>query len=127
MKKILIADDVIGWTEFHKTNIKYLNIENVTIDTVNSAKDALSKIETSVDEPYTTIFTDLRMESDYLPELAGEWLIKQIKTFKQYNDTKIVIVSADAKIAQIAKKYNVMYAPKSLVRVSDAEIYRQYV
>lgn len=127
MKKILIADDVLGWTNLHKTNIEYLNIEDLQMDIVHSAKEALSKVEESLDNPYTSIFTDLRMESDFAPELAGEWLIRQIKTFDQYNDTKIVIISADSSVSQIAKKYNTKFIPKSFIRVADAEVYRQYL
>ena len=60
--KILIVDDVPGWIKFHQTNIEYLNIENLEIDTAISANEALNKIEVSLDEPYDVIFTDLQME-----------------------------------------------------------------
>ena len=82
MKKILIVDDVPGWVRFHEQNIRHLNIPNIEIDTANSAREALSKLEVSIDNPYDVIFTDLQMESDFLPKYAGEWLIEQIKTFK---------------------------------------------
>lgn len=127
MKKVLIVDDVPGWVRFHKNNLEYLNIPDLQIDTAECAKDALSKVEVSIDEPYDTIFTDLQMESDFLPKLAGMWLIEQIQMFKEYNDTKIVIISASLKIEKIAKKYGVLYLPKYTVRNSDAEIYRQFI
>ncbi|MBQ8458922.1 response regulator [bacterium] len=127
MKKILIVDDVPGWVRFHKTNIEYLNIENFEIDTANSALEALSKIESSIDNPYTVIFTDLQMESNFLPKSAGEWLIEQIKTYKYYDKSKIVIISASPYIERIAKHYGVSFISKITVRNSTTEIYKQFL
>ncbi len=127
MKKILIVDDVPGWIRFHKNNIEYLNIPDLGIDTAESAKEGLAKIEASIDNPYTTIFTDLQMESDFLPKLAGEWFVEQIKTYKYYDKTKIVIVSASPSIQRVAEKNGVLFLPKTVVRNSDAEIYRQFI
>ena len=128
MKRILIVDDVPGWVRFHKNNIEYLNISEIEIDTANSAREALNKIEASIDAPYDVIFTDMQMESDFLPMLAGEWLIRQIKTYdKYYKNSKIVIVSASPSIKQIAQRNGVLYLPKSTVRNSDAEIYRDFL
>ncbi len=128
MKKILIVDDVPGWVRFHRTNIEYLNIDNLQIDEAFCAKEAVSKIESSIDNPYCTIFTDLQMESDFLPKFAGEWLVEQIKTYdKYYSNSKIVIISASPNIGQIAKKYEVLYVPKTVIRNSDAEIYRGFI
>lgn len=127
MKKILIVDDVPGWVRFHQNNIEYLNL-GVQIDTANSAREALSKLEASIDEPYTTIFTDLQMESDFLPKLAGEWFIEQIKTYsKYYKDTKIVIVSASPSIQRVAERYSVLYLPKMVARNSEAEVYKKFI
>ena len=127
MKKILIVDDVPGWIRFHENNIKYLGINDIQIDTAQNGKDALAKIEVSIDEPYDVIFTDMQMESDFSPKLAGQWLIEQIQMFKQYKNSKIVIISASPNIEQIAKHYNVSYISKFTVRNSDAEIYRQFI
>jgi CheY-like chemotaxis protein len=128
MKKILVVDDVPGWVRFHKTNLEYLNLPDIEIDEAFSAREALSKIESSIDNPYCTIFTDLQMESDFLPYLAGEWLVKQIKTYdKYYKDTKIVIVSASPSIELIAKRNGVLYIPKTVIRNSEAEIYREFI
>lgn len=127
MKRILIVDDVPGWIRFHKNNIEYLNIQDFEIDTADCAKKALDKIEASIDSPYSTIFTDLQMESDFLPKLAGEWLIEQIRTYKYYNNSKIVIISASPSIQRIAERNNVLYLPKITARNSDAEIYRQFI
>jgi len=125
MKKVLIVDDVPGWVRFHKNNIEYL--KGVEIDCAYSASEAFGKIQASIDNPYNIIFTDLQMESDYLPKLAGEWLIEQIKTYdKYYKDTKIVIISASPGIEKIARQNNVLFLKKSAARNSDTKIYRQF-
>ena len=67
------------------------------------------------------------MESNYLPKLAGEWLIEQIHMFDEYKNTNIVIISATPSIEQIAKKYGVNYLSKFTVRNSDAQIYKQFL
>lgn len=126
MKRILIVDDVPGWVRFHKNNIEYLNMPDIEIDSANSANEGLTKVEASIDNPYSVIFTDLQMESNYLPKLAGEWFVEQIKTYKEYKGSKIVIVSASPSIQRIAQRQEVFYLPKTLARNSDAEIYRQF-
>ena len=125
--RMLIVDDVPGWVRFHRNNLEYLNITNLEIDTANSALQALSKVEVSIDNPYDVIFTDMQMESNFLPKLAGEWLIEQIQMMKEYKNTKIVIISASPSINLIAQKYGVEYVSKYIVRNSDAEIYRQFL
>ena len=125
--KILIVDDVPGWVRFHQNNLEYLNIENLEIETAGSANEALAKLEVSVDKPYDVIFTDMQMESNYLPKLAGQWLIEQIQMFKEYNKTKVVIISASPNIELIAKKYGVSYLSKIKARNSDAEVYREFL
>ena len=125
--RVLIVDDVPGWVRFHKNNLEYLNIPNLEIDTANSALQALSKVEVSIANPYDVIFTDMQMESNFLPKLAGEWLIEQIQMMKEYKNTKIVIISASPSINLIAQKYGVEYVSKYIVRNSDSEIYRQFL
>lgn len=127
MKRILIVDDVSGWVRFHEQNIRHLNIPNIEIDTAISAREALSKLEVSIDNPYDVIFTDLQMESDFLPKYAGEWLIEQIKTFKEYNSTKIVIISASPNIRIIAERNQVLYLSKTIARNADSESYRAFL
>lgn len=124
--RVLIVDDVPGWIRFHKNNLEYLNIPNLEIDTADSALHALSKIEVSIDNPYDVIFTDMQMEGNFLPKLAGEWLIEQIQMLNEYRSTKIVIISASPSINLIAQKYGVEYVSKYIIRNSDAEIYRQF-
>ena len=127
MKKVLIVDDVPGWVRFHQNNIEYLAIPNLEVDVAYCGREALSKIEVSIDNPYDVIFTDLQMESDFLPQMAGEWLIEQIKNFSEYSNTKIVIVSASPIIKDIANRYNVLYLPKAYAKNSDAEVYKQFI
>ena len=127
MKRILIVDDVPGWVRFHEQNIRHLNIPNIEIDTAISAREALSKLEVSIDNPYDVIFTDLQMESDFLPKYAGEWLIEQIKTFKEYNSAKIVIISASPNIRIIAERNQVLYISKTIARNADSESYRTFL
>lgn len=127
MKKVLIVDDVPGWVRFHQNNIEYLAIPNLEMDVAYSGREALSKIEVSIDNPYDVIFTDLQMESDFLPKMAGEWFIEQIKNFSEYSNTKIVIVSASPIIKDIANRHNVLYLPKAYAKNSDAEVYKQFI
>lgn len=127
-RKILIVDDVPGWVRFHRANIEYLDMSDIEIEEAFSAREALSKIESGIDNPYSVIFTDLQMESDFLPLTAGEWLIKQIKTYdKYYKNTKIVIVSASPIIEIIAKRNGVFFVAKTVIRNSDAKIYEKYL
>lgn len=127
MKRVLIVDDVPGWIRFHEQNIRHLNISNVEIETAISAREALSKLELSIDNPYDVVFTDLQMESDFLPKYAGEWLIEQIKTFKEYTSTKIVIISASPNIRIIAERNQVLYLSKTNARNADSESYRAFL
>lgn len=128
MKKVLLVDDVPGWIRFHQNNINYLNIEGLVIDSAQSALEGVSKIEAAIDEPYDVIFTDLQMESNFLPKLAGEWFVQQIKTYeKYYKNTRIVIVSASPNIKEIAERNGVLFLPKTVARNSDAEVYRQFL
>lgn len=127
MNKILIVDDVPGWIRFHQNNIEYLGIKDLEIDTAESAMAGVSKVEASIDNPYSVIFTDLQMESNFLPKYAGEWFIEQIKTYKEYQNSKIVIVSASPAIERIAKRHGVLFLPKTIARNSDAEVYRKFL
>ena len=128
MKRVLIVDDTIGWVRFHKNNLLALGLGEEEIDTAYSAKEGLAKIESSIDDPYGTIFTDLQMESDFLPKSGGEWLIEQIKTYdKYYKNTNIVIISASPSISRIAQKYGVNYIPKTTIRNAQAKIYQPFL
>lgn len=110
--KILIVDDSQKWILWHESAVREIFSNNVIIETADSAQKGVEKLTLSIDEPYDFIFTDMQMETDYLPLYAGEWFIKQIKFFEQYKYTKIIIISATSNIKQIAEKYDVDYIPK---------------
>ena len=111
MKRIMVVDDSPSWVRHHTFNIKFiLGEDNLTILPAYSAKEADRLL--ALKEPFDIIFTDMKMEPDFLPLNAGEWLIKQIQFYPEYKNTKIVIISASPRIEQIAEKYGVDYIPK---------------
>lgn len=120
MKRILITDDSPKWVQYHETALKILFKDNISVDKAYSAKEGVEKITFSIDNPYDIIITDMQMEPDYLPLYAGEWFIKQIKFFKEYKNTKIVIISAASDINLIAEKYGTEYIPKYKCRYDNA-------
>ena len=110
--KILIVDDSPKWIMHHESVLREIFENKISIDTADCAKAGVEKITLSIDNPYDVILTDMQMESDFLPLFAGEWFIKQIKFFKEYKNTKIIIISATSNIKHIAEKYDVDYIPK---------------
>lgn len=119
MKKFLVVDDMLGWRNFNSAIIEELfTNDEILIDTAESATDAYNKIVENHNNPYYAILTDLQMEEDYSPKLAGEWLVEQIKTFPKFYNTKIIIISATYNIRHIAENYGVDCIPKSAARVS---------
>lgn len=111
-KNFLIVDDSPKWVLYHKDAVRQIFNDNAEIDTAYCAKEAVEKIMYSIDSPYDFILTDMQMEPDFLPLYAGEWFIKQVQSFKEYKNSKIIIISASENIKQIAKNYNVDYIPK---------------
>lgn len=120
-KRILIVDDSSKWVLYHKDAVREIFGGEAEIDTASSAKEGVERLMSSIDCPYDFIFTDMQMESDFLPFYAGEWFIKQIKFFNEYKNTKIIIISATSNIRQIAEKYSVDYIPK--YRCNDLKEY----
>ena len=121
VKRILIAEDSSEWQRFHSFLLKNYDKYELDFNICNNAKDALILVQESLDNPYDLIITDLQMETDFSPEFAGEWLVKQIKTFKQYSDIPVVIVSATYNIAFIAHNLGVNYLSKrTLVNNPDS-------
>ncbi len=115
MNRILIVDDTKSWLLFHKEVITDLYKDYFVISFAEDAKKALDIIKHNILNPFDLIITDLQMETDFEPKLAGEWLIEQIKSIKEYNNSKIVIISAMYNIEMIAKKYNVECLSKNLL------------
>ena len=112
MNKILIVDDVLGWQNYHKEIILELRPE-ANLHTASSAKEAYDIIMQNNNSPFDIIITDLHMENDFEPKYAGEWLVEQIKTFKTYKNTSVIIISAAYNIKTIAESYGVNFIPKS--------------
>lgn len=113
--KILVVDDVAGWRNYHSSILAEL-FTDVEIIQAESAREAYDKLLEYNDAPFDIILTDLQMESDFEPKYAGEWFIEQIKTFKNYYKTRIVIISAAYNINVIADNFGVNYIRKSTAR-----------
>ena len=111
-KRILVVDDSPSWIRHHSTVLNTLYGSEIEIETAISAMEANDKLYANSNNPYDIILTDMQMESNFLPKLAGEWFIEQIQAMKEYYKTHIVIISATASIKFIAEKYNVDYIPK---------------
>ena len=115
IKKILIVDDIEGWRNYHAQIMKSLFGE-CDIQTADSARAGYDRLLENNSSPFDIILTDLQMESDFEPKYAGEWFVEQIKNFKNYYKTKIVIISATYNINAIAENYGVDYIRKSTAR-----------
>ena len=80
MKRVLAVDDSPAWRAFHKRNIEEIFIEleiaeeDYKLDIAESARQGYDLVMQNNDTPYDVIITDLQMESDFEPLLAGEWL-----------------------------------------------------
>ena len=118
--KILVTDDSTGWVEYHVNILRTLFDNKAIIDTAKSALEGLDKITANINEPYDIIFTDMQMESNFLPLYAGEWFIKQIKTYKEYENSRIIIISAAPNIKNIAEKYKVEFLPKYRCQLKES-------
>ena len=123
--KILIVDDSQKWVSWHESAVREIYNNNVIVDKAFSVSQGVEKLTSSVDEPYDIIFTDMQMETNYLPLYAGEWFIKQIKFFNEYKNTKIIIISAASNIRQNAENYEVDYIPK--YQCNDIDAYRDKI
>lgn len=126
MKKILIVDDQSGWRDFNTNTVYDVLGSDVVIDTASSAKEGYEKLLESKDSPYNYLLTDMQMETDYAPKMAGEWLIEQVQNLTFCYGTKIIIISAAASIRHIAKAYSVDCIPKSTALISK-EPYKELI
>lgn len=122
-KRILVAEDSREWQKFHAS---LLNNYKEKEDTprfeyriASSAREALEILKNN--GHFDLIFSDLQMETEFLPELAGEWLVKEIKQIPGYQNAKIVLVSATYNIGFIASRLGVDYLSKrSLINYPEA-------
>ncbi len=121
VKRILIAEDSAEWQRFHSSLLKNYDKCKLEFNVCSSATDALTLLQASLNNPYDLIITDLQMETDFVPDFAGEWLVKQVKMLNQYVNVPIVIVSATYNIAFVAHNLGVKYLSKrTLVNNPDS-------
>jgi DNA-binding NtrC family response regulator len=114
-KRLLIVDDMNGWRNFHKEFLQNFYNDDIEIQTANSAKEAYDTVYNNLNTPFDLIITDLQMELDFEPKHAGEWLVEQIQKLNQFNNKKIIIISATYNIKSIAENLNVNFLPKSVI------------
>ena len=112
-KKILIVDDSASWRKFHLASLNTIKPNSFEYTIAESAREAFEIVLKNKETPFDLVISDLQMESDYEPDLAGEWLVKNIKTLKEYSEKKIIIISAMYNIESIAKELDVDYLRKS--------------
>lgn len=113
MIRILAVDDMKQWREYHTSALTVI-LKDIPFELVvnSSATEALQTIEATIDSPFNLIITDLQMETDYEPEYAGEWLIRNVQTYKPYQNIPKIIVSAAYNIKYIAEQLNVGFLAK---------------
>ena len=124
MKKVLIVDDMDGWRRFNSQAVYEVLGQDTNIDTASSGQEGYTKLLENTKEPYDIILTDMQMETDYAPKMAGEWLIEQIQNLPSYYRTKIIIISASIGVRKIAESYGVFCIPKS-VAAASIEAYKE--
>ena len=105
-KKILIVDDTQTWLLYHKEVIEQLYGNLFEIVLASSAREALNIAQHNIDTPFCLVISDLQMEEDFEPKLAGEWLVENIKNIYHNKHTNFVFVSAMPNIEFIAKHYS---------------------
>jgi len=124
MKKVLVVDDQLGWRNLN-TGAAYEVLGNdIILDTAENAYDGYTKLLENLKEPYDFVLTDMQMETDYLPLMAGEWLIEQLQNLTSYYKTKVIIISASPHIKHIAERYNVFYIPKRIAASSMRDFFK---
>lgn len=112
-KKILIVDDSKGWLDYHCSALKEIYGEKFIFDIADSARKGYDMVYNNLKTPYTLIISDLQMEWDFEPKLAGEWFIEQVKKLKDYKNVPIIIISATYNIKNIANRLEVYCLPKA--------------
>lgn len=124
IKRILVVEDTPEWQKFHINLLKNYFKNEVEL-TVNSfAREGYQSVLNNLNNPFDLIISDLQMETDFEPEFAGEWFIKQVKNLSEYKNVPVVIMSATYNIAFIAHNLGVEYLSKrSLISNPDSYIY----
>lgn len=111
-KKILIAEDSPEWQKMHISLLNRYERVPIKYTVASNAREAIELVEQNINDPYDLVLTDLQMETEFLPEFAGEWLVKQIKNLSEYKRIPIVIISAAYNIGFIASTLGTNYLSK---------------
>lgn len=114
-RRILIVDDTKAWLMFHRELITQLYGDTFEITTAGSAAEAIDIVRHNISNPFCLIISDLQMEMDYEPLLAGEWFVENVQQIRAYSRTNIVLISSMSNIEFIAQKYGVECISKSLL------------
>lgn len=126
MMRVLVVDDQSGWRNFNSQTVLDILGNEAFLDTACSAQEGYSKLLENKNTPFDYLLTDMQMEDDYAPKMAGEWLIEQAQNLPFCYKTKIIIISAAPMIKYIAEKYNTDYIPKSIATIS-IEPYKELI
>ena len=113
MIKALVVDDIESWRIYHAKMLNEL-FDDINIEMASCAKEGYDLIFANIAKPYDIIITDLQMENDFEPKYAGEWLVEQTQSLKNYFNAKVVISSAAYNIRYIAEQLNVDCIPKKI-------------
>ena len=111
----MIVDDTTAWRHFHQDVIEELYGDIFEIVTASSATEAIDIVRHHIEHPFALIISDLQMEMDYEPLLAGEWFVESVQEIPSYSNSHIVLISSMSNIEYIAQKYNVECISKSLL------------
>lgn len=122
-KKILIVDDSKGWLDYHRSALTQIFGDEYTLETVYSGREGYNAVYNNLKEPYVLIISDLQMEMDFEPKLAGEWFAEQVRKLKEYQNTPIILISAMYNIRSIATRLGVECLSKSIA-ASDLTSYK---
>lgn len=117
IKRALVAEDLSEWQKFHIVGLKSYDRCQMDFYIADNARAALKIAEEQKEDSFDVIITDLQMETEFEPEYAGEWLIKQLKQMKEYKDVPVIIVSA---------AYNIEFVANSLGCYSYSKRYLSF-
>lgn len=111
-KRILIVEDSSEWQRYHSSLLNSYKKIKHSQRIASSAREGIEIVHANFDTPFDLILTDLQMESEFLPEFAGEWFVRRVKEIPQYKKTRIVLVSATYNIGFIARSLGTDYLSK---------------
>jgi len=123
-KRMLIVDDTKTWQKFNEGLVNEFFSDVFDITSAFSATEAFKIILNNLHNPFDIILSDLQMEQDYEPKIAGEWLIEKIKSYKEYEKTPILVISGIYNLDLTASSMDVNYIQKS--RLADNKLLMKY-